>query len=459
MRSGTLPIDQRNEQLIIGCALNFDEARSLLISSCNWDFFLDSKHQIIAWCIYTMVERELEINDDSFNLVINEYPDTQNRSYGGNTYLAKLRTLCPIMNQNFVSHVEKLKSDHVKADIIENQFLNLYQLIQNPQSTLKQITSNLDLMKESLQKGEEIKIDFVQSDEIASRYIETIKRRQNKGTFVTSGFAELDNHLTEGFAPGLVSVVAAFTGSGKSSFVHNACLGQVVEGKCVSIASMEMICESVYDRMISIISGIKLKKLIKEPNTMTVDEKRLLSKVIGGLSELKHRLQINDKAIISLSDIDSQLSMLERVNRKPDILYIDLFGKLDDVSSEKDQASRIEKKLRDARTVARNHDVHICCIVQLKRSFDISKLTYNKKVPRPSLDKIKNSGAFAEEADLLLLLHRNKYYLPELDYDIVEFHIAKQRQGAMNETVYFSFEDTCTRMSSTNKRPHDVDFD
>src|SRR3972149_4841663 len=104
-------------------------------------------------------------------------------------------------------------------------------------------------------------------------------------------------------------------------------------------------------------------------------------------------------------------------------MYIDLFGKLDDVNYENNLANSIENKMRLTRMLARKHNVHICCVVQMRRYFDMNRIRPNKPIPRPALDKIKNSNAFAKEADLIFFLHRNRYYKPDLPNDILEVMI------------------------------------
>lgn len=457
-KNSSIPIDYRNEQTILGNALNFTECLEQMTAFADWDDFLEKKHKVIAWCCITMQIRQLEISDDSFNLVLAEHPNAD-KGYGGNTYLAKLKSICPTQNLNYLSHIEKLKADSVKYQVSNTSVVQLYQSLSNPSVGIEDLVQQLDSIKSHLEVGRSQNIDFDAANSIAERYLELLElRRQPGGTFVTSGIDDIDEYLTEGFAPGLVSVIAGFTGCGKSSLVDNMSIGQIASGKKVGIVSLEMIAESHFDRICSILTNIPLLTIIKEINQLTGDENALLLETVEKLKGLGDKFLINDKAVVSLSDVDLQLSLLSMSGRCPDIIYIDLFGKLDDVSVEANLAQTIERKLRICRAIARKHQVHISVVVQIRRFFDMSKLSKSKKIPRPTLDKIKNSGAFAEEADLVLLPHRNKYYIPELDYDILEILVAKQRQGAMNKRIYLGFEDVCTRILPTNQVPHDSNF-
>lgn len=447
-------IDVQNEQVILGNALNFEEKRAVFLSILKYDHFLEKKNKIIAWCIFEMSRRDLEINDDSFILVLNDYPD-YNRSYGGNTYLAKLRMLCPSQNNNFEFHVKKLIDDHVKSTIARNRIIDLFALSNNPIATTQEILSKIEVLQSEITQNRPLEVDFVHGGSLSKIYYEFYEKRlSGVGTFVSSGFEDLDQFFTEGFAPKNISIIAGFTGMAKSSFIHNMMMRQLSDGLTLGLVSIEMITASVMDRFISIATGIPSIKIIKETKNLTDEEKECLKVVVDGLSN-QNQLFINDRSVVNLESIDAQLSLLERTGKKLDILYIDLFGKLDDVSVEDNLASNIEHKMRICRAIARKHNVHICCAVQIRRYFDMNAIKPNRPIPRPKLDKLKNSNSFAEEADLVLLLHRNKYYKNDLRDDILEIEIAKQRQGIANKVVYFEFDSPCTRIFSTNLKPDD----
>lgn len=452
----TLPIDLQNEQVILGQSLNFKDQRELFITFANWDHFLDKRHKVIAWSIIAMVQRELEINDDSFVLVVNDYPDSQDRSYGGNRYLTQLRRLCPTENQNFKAHLEKLKNDYVKSTIGRDAVLKIFQLINNPQVSLTEIEASLSVAKDSIVQHKPIEIEFMYGNALYDHYLDVLKKRSSseKGTFVTTGFEDLDANLTEGMAKSNVSVITGYTGMAKSALIHNMMIRQAAEGVAAGDVSLEMVAASVMDRMVSLITGIPLKDLIKGTKNLSEEEKRLVGRVVSSIKE-SERIYINDKATLNLDQIDAQLTLLERIGKPLDVLYIDLFGKLDDVSVSEGLASNIEHKLRLTRAIARKHNVHISCVVQLGRYFDLKTIRPNKPIPRPKIDNIKNSNAFAEECDLLLFLHRNKYYKPDLEHDILEIEIGKQRQGVMGVKHYFEFDMKCTKISTTTLKPDD----
>lgn len=449
------PIDLQNEQVVLGNALAHPEARDLFQSSAQHDWFLDDKNKVVAWCLLIMMARDIEITEDSFTLVAAEYPGT-NKEYGGNTYIATLRRLCPNQNPNYGAHLNKLKTDQVKATVAKRALVKVMTAMANPGTTLAELEDGIEAARIAVQEHRPVEIDFVHGVELYDAYMEIMRKRADTevGTFMTTGFEDLDELLIEGMAKTKISVVGGFTGMAKSAFVTNAMERQAGEGLRVGCTSLEMVKESMVDRMVSTITQYPLDLIIKNPQDMTRDEKLFLHTVVQGIRDTD-LIWINDRAVQTLNSIDAQLAMLKQAGTPLDIIYIDLFGKLDDVSVADGLASNIEHKLRKTREIARRHNVHICVVVQIKRYFDMNTIRPNRPVPRPKLDKIKNSGAFAEEADLVLLLHRNKYYKPDLENDVLEIEVAKQRQGVMGTYAFFEYLGECTKIRRTDWRPDD----
>jgi replicative DNA helicase len=149
-----------------------------------------------------------------------------------------------------------------------------------------------------------------------------------------------------------------------------------------------------------------------------------------------------------------QLQSAKRRGYDPKVVFIDLFGKIEDVDTGENLATRIQRECKRMRVLAKELDIHFVLVVQVGRQgFGRQK---GGRIKRPTLIDIKNANAYGEEANLVLLLHRNKYYIDTLEDDILEIDIAKQRDGEANIKVYFEmFADTSTIMD-TDKRPSDM---
>ena len=81
--------------------------------------------------------------------------------------------------------------------------------------------------------------------------------------------------------------------------------------------------------------------------------------------------------------------------------------------------SRIARRLKG---MARELDLPVLCLAQLNRQADMTKET------RPRLSHLRESGAIEQDADVVLLLHRQ-------EEGLVDLIVAKQRNGPTGDVV------------------------
>ena len=108
-------------------------------------------------------------------------------------------------------------------------------------------------------------------------------------------------------------------------------------------------------------------------------------------------------------------------DKHPDVFIID---HLNEISSEKDKLSSIEKYLGTVREMAirRNVALVICCQVNRAARMDDEK--------KPQLHQLKGSGCIEERADNVILLHYPYLYDERKSKNELEIIVAKNRYGA-----------------------------
>lgn len=250
----------------------------------------------------------------------------------------------------------------------------------------------------------------------------------NRETFRPFYFSGLDEVLFEGARPGNLTVLAARPGMGKTTWCANALLRATLRGRRVLSVPVEPGTHAVVEQMACARARIEAEKVIKSPDKLTPTElfslNRAAREVLDG-----DRIDFDDE-VASLDELESLVSA-----EAYDLVLIDLWEYLlPDL-----KPNLVTQDLRRLKKLAKRRSFHAVVVHQIRRI----KRTKN---PRPRLEELKNSGGYEEVADLVLLLHRQRYYDKDCESDVLEIDVAKQRRGPQNVRVGFEFDPTVCRV-------------
>lgn len=440
------------EQTVLGHALNDSACYQLFVVDVDWHSFSAQNHKIIAYCLGQMAKLGIrQPDEDSFQLVVNSYPGDGDRDYGGAAYIRLLRESFLAPTDNYKVFLDRLKLQAVKAKLATQRAQELIRITNDPTSTIDQVRELARVISADCESAGDTHYRFRDAAELADAYLVDIDERARR-PFCTTGLAALDTLLADGFAPKQISILGGFTGMAKSTIAINMAHRIAVAGIGAALFSMESTDMSMMDKLVSTLSQIELVKLKKNAGQLTPEDKRTIKMAVEQIKKLP--ILINDQASLSIDNVLYQLQSATRRGYNPKVIFIDLFGKIEDVDTGENLATRIQKECKRMRVLAKELDVHFVLVVQVGRQ-GYGK-TKGGKIKRPTLIDIKNANAYAEEANLVLLAHRNKYYVEDLDDDILEIHVAKQRDGEANACAYFEMFANTSTLMDTDKRPHDL---
>jgi replicative DNA helicase len=123
---------------------------------------------------------------------------------------------------------------------------------------------------------------------------------------------------------------------------------------------------------------------------------------------------------------------------------IDYMQLMDNPGPESRQ-QQISEISRAVKSVARELDIPVICLSQLNR------MTEGREGHRPRMSDLRESGSIEQDADVVMLLHREDYYRmsdPDFQPDnIAEVIIAKQRNGPTG-TIKLTFLNRTTRFEN-----------
>lgn len=266
------------------------------------------------------------------------------------------------------------------------------------------------------------------------------------GTFtgLPTGFTQLDEY-TSGLQPGDLIVVAARPSMGKTALgltmAHHAA---VEHRRPVAFFSMEMSNTQVTDRLVcSHGHGTDAQRLRRR---MLSDEEinYLLVKVCPELASAP--LFIDDTPGMTAMEMRSKARRL-RQRYQIEAIYVDYLQLMHIPNSENRQVE-IATISRQLKGVARELNIPVVAMAQLNR------MPEGRSDKRPLMSDLRESGAIEQDADVVLLIHREEYYHPEKDEvkGLAELIIAKQRNGPTG-TVQLSFNKKFTRFANFSNEP------
>lgn len=284
---------------------------------------------------------------------------------------------------------------------------------------------------------------IISNDQIRKKRWEYLEERASMDKdYPKTGFVTVDKHLSEGFAKGKLSVIAGRVSMGKTSYKINIMNNLANNGYKIASFCLEQDFQSEMDKLQSLRTQIELSE-IKSMRKWRYDDPRF-EKLDNDLKKIEKSDNLNffDKGYYYLQDIYKNLIQLKHRIGNIDIVFIDLFDRVADVSVTQNKPMKINNCLRIlSNKIAEEIETHFCLIVQ------ISRKAVDRKIKRPRISDLKDSGAFDEYSDLVFMLHRDSYYDEDSggdDGSDTELIIGKQRDGSRIMSIPFNFEmDIC----------------
>ncbi|WP_370931126.1 replicative DNA helicase [Bartonella sp. DGB1] len=291
---------------------------------------------------------------------------------------------------------------------------------------------------------------------------EAAHKRTGHLSGIATGLSDLDK-LMGGLQKSDLIILAGRPGMGKTSLATNIAFNisyakknKLETNGNILFFSLEMSSEQLATRIISEQSEISSAN-IRRGNLTDIELDRLI-KCSRELQELP--LYIDPTGGIS----SSKLSARARRHKRQfglDVIVIDYIQLMTvaNSSSSNNRVAEITEITNSLKALAKELNVPIIALSQLSRQVE------NREDKRPQLSDLRESGSIEQDADVVLFVYRDEYYLqntePELDSskytewqtkmnaskgkaDVI---IAKQRHGPTG-TVKLQFESRYTRFSN-----------
>ena len=410
----TMPQSIEAEMSVLGAMILDNEVISLVIPILNKQSFYKTAHQELYQVIVDVYDKGQPVD----LVVLRE--ELKKRSLlekvGGVEYLMELEEAVPtIGNVEYYANIVREKA--IKRNLIEvaatiqkqsfEESTDTEHLLDASERAIFDITQR-KFNTASTKLNEILKETF-------SR-IENLHDRQSRLTGLSAGFYDLDD-ITCGLQPSELIIVAARPSMGKTSLVLNVVehVG-VVEKKPVVIFSLEMSAQQVAQNMLCSHARIDAHKL----RMGFLDDKQWsdLSYGLGSLSEAP--IFIDDTPGLTVLEMRAKA---RRLKAQYDIQLVAVdYLQLMESSREENRQQEISVISRRLKSLARELKIPVIAVSQLNRSVE------SREGHRPRMSDLRESGSIEQDADVIVLLHRDNYYDPDKD-NTAELIIAKQRNG------------------------------
>ena len=324
-------------------------------------------------------------------------------------------------------------------------------IIENTESNLYNLTSDGDT-----QKGPK------QFDNILSLTIDYAEKAYKKSSDVIglkTGLNDFDKKIG-GLHKSDLIIIAGRPSMGKTAFAtniaSNICNGKNNDNKTnVLFFSLEMSSEQLATRVISELSQISSEG-IRTGNLSKTD----FEKIIVASEQLKNlSLFIDDSPALTISSIRTRSRRLKR-KFGLDLIIIDYLQLITGESrnSNDNRVKEISDITRGLKAIAKELNIPVVALSQLSRKVE------EREEKRPQLADLRESGSIEQDADLVVFLYREEYYLARTEppegtekhamwtskmekvHNIAEAIVAKHRHGPISR-VKLHFNATNTKFS------------
>lgn len=419
-----LPSLPETEQMALGCAMADARAAKLACEALSPSDFIDPRNKIIFSAMQKIYAAKEPVDSVT---VLDRMKLDKTFNDVGMEYLEKIGM--SFLNPDQIAfYAKKLRANTTARKMLYEMRKQQSLYAQDP---TEDSLSFVAKVKEAIDKiaCDGVDTDFETAEEIVPKTIDKLDKARSSGkkglTGLDTGFIEL-NRITHGWQPGELIIVAGRPSMGKSAFAANVAANACKAGATVAFFSLEMESSAILTRMESAESGVSLERI--KTGTVTQQEYDRFVDAAKRISGFP--LFFDDKTTGLLADVVADSDRMKMNDERLGLIVIDYVNLMklgQKVESRQAEISAISASLK---RMAKDLQVPVILLAQLNR--DADSVGDGEK---PSMSSLKDSGSLEQDADVVLLLHRDSYYQArqrgeiEPSSSVTDAIVAKNREG------------------------------
>ena len=405
-----LPNNIEAEQAVIGSILVsndiFDDV-SIIIDNKK---FYDPVHQKIFAAIENLISKGMLANP----ITLKNYFENDNSlaELEGHEYLVKLTKFSTTIRQA-IEYSRIVYDMHIRRELIQisevtiekasNKILDL--------SGNKIIEDSERLLFDLAEKGS-FNTSFIKFDQALNYTIEMASNayKNEEGIVgVPTGLTDLDDRLG-GMHNSDLLIIAGRPSMGKTALATNIAFHAAKKlqekGTKSSIAffSLEMSSEQLSTRILAEQSRIKSNDIRR--GRISEEQFDKFIETSKNISELP--LYIDETPAISIAAMSNRARRIKRLHGL-DLVVVDYIQLMSAANTRDGRVQEISEITKGLKALAKELSVPVLALSQLSRAVE------HRDIKKPQLSDLRESGSIEQDADVVMFVYREAYYLEKLE--------------------------------------------
>ncbi|MBT6673155.1 MAG: replicative DNA helicase [Lentimicrobiaceae bacterium] len=433
MQEKTEPFNIEAERSVLGSMLIDNETIRFVTDSLGKNDFYVVSHRHIFETIVNVYDKQ-----NGVDLVILKDALIKRsllEKVGGVKYIMKLEESVPSVS-NVVYYAEIVQEKAIIRDLI-TATLKIQQEAHNNPSDLNELLylAEREISDIALRRFEKPVSKMHDVLQCTRDYIVHLQEGDSKLAGIPTGFIDLDE-ITCGLQKGELIIIAAWSGMGKTSLVLNIAehVGANLK-KPMLFFSMEMSAQQISQNMLC--SAAKIDAHLMSTGKLSDNDLSKLSLAMENLSA--SAIFIDDTPGLGFLEIRAKARHLKLQH---DIQLIIIDGlRLMEAGRAVDKQQDTSRILSGLKALARELNVPVIAVYQLNHSVE------TREGYTPGILDLRKSGFIEQDADVVILLHREDYYDPTKKRGEVNLSIVKQKTGPTGQ-ITLKFQQKFLRFES-----------
>ena len=405
-----LPNNIEAEQAVIGSILVsndiFDDV-SIIIDNKK---FYDPVHQKIFAAIENLISKGMLANP----ITLKNYFENDNSlaELEGHEYLVKLTKFSTTIRQA-IEYSKIVYDMHIRRELIkisetmtENASNKILDLPGN-----KIIEDSERLLFDLAEKGS-LNTSFIKFDQALNYTIEMASNayKNEEGIVgVPTGLTDLDDRLG-GMHNSDLLIIAGRPSMGKTALATNIAFHAAKKlqekGTKSSIAffSLEMSSEQLSTRILAEQSRIKSNDIRR--GRISEEQFDKFIETSKNISELP--LYIDETPAISIAAMSNRARRIKRLHGL-DLVVVDYIQLMSAANTRDGRVQEISEITKGLKALAKELSVPVLALSQLSRAVE------HRDIKKPQLSDLRESGSIEQDADVVMFVYREAYYLEKLE--------------------------------------------